>query len=108
MSNSVFITALWRLGRLFNTSALRIIQPPVIRAPDVGSLDPSIGERSAPMGALLRYQTVPTILAPVKDQLFAQDTDTFDGFFLELSGNRNGMPVAAQQLTGGSPRSDLS
>jgi hypothetical protein len=72
MADAIFECAVRRFGRLLQTMACRIVEPPVVAAANSLIFDPAKFEGSAAMGAVQFEQAEMSRAIPKKDEVFAQ------------------------------------
>src|SRR5581483_197610 len=96
-----------RLRRTFETIAFRVVEPAVIAAGNTALLDAAIRKRRPAMRAAVLQKTDASLLVLKQDQIFAEDAHELDRLLLgNIRGDRDRMPVPAQQLARGRPGSD--
>src|ERR1044071_2818999 len=91
--------ALTRLSGRFQTVALDVVEPPVIRARDPAFFHASIAKRSAAVRAAIIEQSDTTRFISEQHESFTKNSHDLRGFFArKLARDSHRLPVTAKQV----------
>src|SRR5258707_11885894 len=92
---------------LLDAAPAFVHEPAVVVAADAGRFDKAVGEIRASMRAVAVEQPETSALVLIEHEILAHQPNGLDRVLVEFARAADGHPIAAQQLSHRSPRSDL-